>query len=39
MIADIQGRIDSLSKSKKLPKNLGKEKPERAKNGLDEVGK
>ena len=39
MIADIQNRIDSLSKSKKLPKNLDKAKLENAKNGLDEVSK
>jgi hypothetical protein len=35
MIADIQSRIDSLSKSKKAPKNLDKAKLESAKNGLD----
>ena len=39
MIADIQSRIDSLSKSKKAPKNLDKAKLESAKNGLDEVSK
>jgi integrase len=39
MIADIQSRIDSLSKSKKLPKNLDKAKLDSAKNGLDEVSK
>ena len=39
MTADIHRRIDALSKSKKLPKNLDKAKLESAKNGLDEVSK
>jgi len=36
-IAAIQSRIDALSKSKKLPKNLDKAKLESAKSGLAEV--
>jgi len=39
MIADIQSRVDDLSKSKKLPKNLDKAKLESAKSGLAEVSK
>jgi len=38
-IAAIQSRVDALSKSKKLPKNLDKAKLESAKSGLAEVGK
>lgn len=38
-IAAIQSRLDALSKSKKLPKNLDKAKLESAKSGLAEVGK
>jgi len=39
MIAAIKSRIDVLSKSKKLPANLDKEKFEGAKNGLAEIEK
>ena len=39
MTADIHSRVDSLSKNKKLPKNLDKAKLESAKNGLEEVSK
>jgi hypothetical protein len=35
----IQSRVDALSKSKKLPKNLDKAKLESAKSGLAEVSK
>ena len=38
-IAAIQSRVDALSKSKKLPKNLDKAKLESAKSDLAEVGK
>jgi DNA repair exonuclease SbcCD ATPase subunit len=38
-IAAIQSRVDDLSKSKKLPKNLDKAKLESAKSGLAEVSK
>jgi len=38
-IADIQSRIDTLSRSKKLPKGLDKAKLESAKSGLAEIGK
>ena len=38
-IAAIQSRVDALSRSKKLPKNLDKAKLESAKSGLAEVGK
>ena len=37
-IADIQSRIDTLSKSRKLPKGLTKATLESAKNGLAEIG-
>lgn len=37
MIEAIKGRVDSLSKSRKLPANLDKEKFEGAKNGLSEI--
>jgi hypothetical protein len=37
MIADMQGKVDSLSKLKKLPANLTKEKFEEAKAGLASV--
>jgi uncharacterized phage infection (PIP) family protein YhgE len=36
-IAGIKGRVDELSRSKKLPKNLNKAKLEGAKNGLAEI--
>jgi hypothetical protein len=39
MIAAIKSRVDVLSKSKKLPANLDKEKLEGAKNGLAEIDK
>ena len=39
MIAAIKNRVDVLSKSRKLPANLDKEKFERAKNGLVEIDK
>jgi len=39
MIASIKSRVDVLSKSKKLPANLDKEKFEGAKNGLAEIDK
>jgi len=39
MIAAIKSRVDVLSKSKKLPANLDKEKFESAKNGLAEIDK
>ena len=39
MIASIKSRIDVLSKSRKLPANLDKEKFEGAKNGLAEIEK
>jgi hypothetical protein len=38
MIADIQSRVATLSKSKKLPKGLDKAKLEGAKSGLVEIG-
>ena len=38
-IADIESRIATLSKSKKLPKGLDKAKLESAKSGLDEISK
>jgi translation initiation factor IF-2 len=38
-MADIQTRIDTLSKSKKLPKGLDKAKVDSAKSGLGEVSK
>ena len=38
-ISAIQSRVDALSKSKKLPKNLDKAKLESAKSDLAEVGK
>jgi len=39
MIEAIKGRVDILSKSKKLPANLDKEKFEGAQNGLAEITK
>jgi flagellar hook-basal body complex protein FliE len=39
MIAAIQSRIDDLSKSRKLPANLDREKFERARNDLVEIDK
>ena len=39
MIAAIKSRVDVLSKSKKLPANLDKQKFEGAKNGLAEIDK
>jgi hypothetical protein len=39
MIASIKSRVDVLSKSKKLPKNLNKEQFEGAKKGLAEIDK
>ena len=39
MIAAIKSRVDVLSKSRKLPKNLDKGKLESAKNGLAEISK
>jgi hypothetical protein len=39
MIASIKSRVDVLSKSKKLPANLDKQKFEGAKNGLAEIDK
>jgi len=39
MIADIKNRIATLSKSRKLPKDVDKAAFESAKSGLDEVGK
>ena len=39
MIEAIKGRVDILSKSKKLPANLDKEKFEGAQNGLAEISK
>lgn len=39
MIASIKSRVDVLSKSRKLPANLDKEKFEGAKNGLAEIDK
>ena len=38
-IADIQSRVDALSKSKKLPKGMDKATLESAKSGLAEIGK
>lgn len=39
MIADIKGRIASLSKFRRLPKGIDKSKLEGAKGGLEDVGK
>jgi len=39
MIASIKSRVDVLTKSRKLPANLDKEKFEGAKNGLAEIEK